>query len=85
MTKGRNAAKAFQASRAARFAESRKAAAEQRAREVAEGKRREIVVVDVDDVRDDDVFMTEHGESTDRADMVVVNGQTMVKRFRTTD
>lgn len=88
MTKGRNAAKTFTATRGARFAETRKATADRKAAAVAAGERREMMMVDVDDVRDDDEVCTTSGfvgtATTTRDKWVVVNGQTAVMRFRVT-
>lgn len=87
MTKGRNAAKTFTATRAARFAETRKATADRKAAEVAAGTRRDTLMVDLVDVRDDDEVTLARGgfalaSETDRADWAEANGQTFVRRFR---
>lgn len=87
MGKGRNAAKTFTATRAARFAETRKVTAAAKAAEVAAGTRRELLTVATDDVRtDDEVALTSGGFAvageTHRGLWAESDGQTFVRRFR---
>lgn len=89
MSKGRNAAKTFTATRAARFADTRRATEANKAAERAAGTRQTTAVVGVDDVRDDDeVCMPAGGfrvaSEVDRSEWGVVNGQCFVKRFEAT-
>ena len=84
---GRNAAKAFQQSRGARFTESRARSEAQKAEQVAAGTRRELQVVAVEDVRDtDEVAVTAGGfeavSDVDRSEWATADGKTFVKRFR---
>jgi hypothetical protein len=83
--KGRNAAKTFQATRAARFSESRAASEAQREAARKAGTRRTMMMVNPDDVREGDEVATATGfravEDVDRSEWVVVNGETCVQRF----
>lgn len=86
MQKGRNAAKAFAATRGVRFADSRRRTAEQKAAEVAAGTRRAVQVVAVADVRDDDEVAVKGGGfaeagATDRDQWDSADGMTFVRRF----
>lgn len=84
--KGRNAAKTFAATRGARFAASRKATEEKRRADEAAGRRRVLMVVDVDDVREDDEVAQVGGgfalAGSDRTNWNTSAGQTFVKRFQ---
>lgn len=90
MVKGRNAAKAFTATRGARFgaAKVEREAAQQAA--VAAGTARELVVVALSEVREDDEVALAAGGfalagQTDSALWGSSGGQTFVRRFRTTE
>lgn len=86
--RGRNAAKTFTATRSARFAENRKQAEERREERRANGEERELLLVNLSDVREgDEVATTDQTfrETMNREEWLVSNGQTMVRRFRTTE
>lgn len=88
MTKGRNAAKAFTATRGARFGEAAANREQQQAAERAAGTRRTLLVVDLTDVADDDEVALEAGGfalagETDRALWGDADGKTFVRRFTT--
>lgn len=79
MSKGRNAAKAFNATRAARFAESRREA------DQARDKRRSLLLLPVADVQPtDEVTLASGGFAlagdTPRDKWLVSNGETFVRR-----
>lgn len=84
--RGSNAAKAFQQTRGARFADSRRRTEEERRAAVAAGTRRETVMVSVDEVREDDEVAAVGGgfvnvATASRADWNTHNGMTFVRRF----
>lgn len=88
MPKGRNAAKTFTATRAARFADAREETAKRRTAEVEAGTRREGLLVRADDVREsDEVTLAAGGfavaaETPRAAWAVTEDGMTFVRRFR---
>lgn len=86
----RQAKQAFTSTRSARFAESRERSAAQKAAEVEAGTRRTMVIVDVADVRDDDMVATEfdgfvRADQGGRENMATANGQTAAMRFQPSD
>lgn len=81
---GRNAATAFNQSRADRFGQAKKEREEQRFSEMRSGLRRSMLVVDADEVRQGDEVLTvdsEWVENAGRSTWFVNDGSVMVRRF----
>ena len=90
MTKGRNAAKAFTATRGARFGAARAEREVAKAAAVEAGTARELVVVALSEVREDDEVALAAGGfalagETEPALWGSADGKTFVRRFRTTE
>lgn len=79
----RQATQAFNKSRDARFAESRKESKRLREQRQAEGLERTMLLVNLDEVEQGDEVLTQSGFELDaeQDSWVVNNGQTAVRRF----